>query len=69
VFPSLTDSRHPGQSGGIAHFGFALQDPADLDAAVEAVQAAGGKLLRRGEHAPGQRFAYITDPDGYVIEL
>ena len=30
---------------------------------------AGGRLLRRGEHAPGVAFAYVVDPDGYVIEL
>ena len=26
-------------------------------------------LLRRGEFAPGQPFAYIVDPDGYTIEI
>ena len=30
---------------------------------------AGGTLVKRGEHAPGVPFAYIRDPDGYVIEL
>lgn len=58
-----------GVNGGVAHFGFALADPADLDAAIREVEAAGGKLLRRGEHAPGQPYAYVADPDGYEIEL
>ena len=58
-----------GDSGGVAHFGFGLADSADLDAAVAEVEAAGGKLIRRGEHAPGVPFAYVEDPDGYVIEL
>jgi len=31
--------------------------------------AAGGRLVARGEHAPGIAFAYVADPDGYVIEL
>jgi len=31
--------------------------------------AAGGRLVRRGEHAPGVPFAYVSDRDGYVIEL
>jgi hypothetical protein len=28
-----------------------------------------GGLVRRGEHPDGQPFAFVTDPDGYVIEL
>ena len=58
-----------GVNGGVAHFGFRLADSADLDAAIADVEAQGGKLIRRGEHAPGANFAYIQDPDGYVIEL
>jgi catechol 2,3-dioxygenase-like lactoylglutathione lyase family enzyme len=30
---------------------------------------AGGRLIKRGEHAPGVPFAYVKDPDGYTIEL
>jgi catechol 2,3-dioxygenase-like lactoylglutathione lyase family enzyme len=59
----------PGKSGGIAHFGFnVIGDPA-LDAAIDDVKAAGGSLVSRGEHGPGSTYAYIADPDGYVIEL
>jgi catechol 2,3-dioxygenase-like lactoylglutathione lyase family enzyme len=58
-----------GVNGGVAHFGFRLASSADLDAALAEVEAAGGKLVRRGEHAPGVPFAYVSDPDGYVIEL
>jgi catechol 2,3-dioxygenase-like lactoylglutathione lyase family enzyme len=63
------EAEHAGVNGGVAHFGFALADAADLDAAIREVEAAGGKLLRRDEHAPGERYAYFSDPDGYVIEL
>jgi catechol 2,3-dioxygenase-like lactoylglutathione lyase family enzyme len=59
----------PGDGGGIGHFGFRLIEEADLDRAVEEVEQAGGRLLRRGEHPDGQPFAYVSDPDGYVIEL
>jgi len=58
-----------GVSGGVAHFGLRLADPASLDAAIAEVEAAGGKLIRRGVHGPGVPFAYVADPDGYVIEL
>ena len=34
------------------------------DEAVRDVEAAGGKILERGEHAPGVPFARIADPDG-----
>lgn len=58
-----------GPGGGIGHFGFRLRNSGDLDAAIAEVETAGGKLLSRGERAPGVRFAYVSDPDGYVIEL
>ena len=58
-----------GVNGGVAHFGFRLVESVDLDTAIAEVEAAGGKLIRRGEHAPGVSFAYLEDPDGYVIEL
>ena len=63
------DARLAGDNGGINHFGFRLVDASDMDAAVREVEAAGGALISRGEHAPGAPFAYIRDPDGYVIEL
>jgi len=58
-----------GKRGGIDHFGFRLVDAADIDHAVNTVCAAGGKLLRRGEFAPGFPYAYVEDPDGYEIEI
>jgi catechol 2,3-dioxygenase-like lactoylglutathione lyase family enzyme len=63
------DTAAAGRTGGIGHFGFRLTDPADIDAAVIAVERAGGTLLRRGEFAPGFPFAYVHDPDGYEIEI
>ena len=59
----------PGKSAGIAHFGFNLAGGSTLDDAVAEVTAAGGALVSRGEHGPGSGYAYVTDPDGYVIEL
>ena len=58
-----------GVNGGVAHFGFRLSDTAEIDAAIVEIEAAGGRLIQRGEHAPGVTFAYVEDPDGYVIEL
>ena len=58
-----------GVKGGVDHFGFRLAAPSDFDAAVRDVEAAGGKLVSRGEHSPGVPFAYVADPDGYVIEF
>lgn len=58
-----------GKGGGIDHFGFRLVDKDHLEDAISQVEAAGGRLLERGEHAPGAPYAYVTDPDGYVIEL
>jgi len=58
-----------GDNGGIGHFGFRLTDATQLDAAVREIENVGGRLIRRGEHAPGVPYAYVADPEGYVIEL
>jgi catechol 2,3-dioxygenase-like lactoylglutathione lyase family enzyme len=58
-----------GAVGGVAHFGFRLVDPNDIDHAIMEVERAGGRLLRRGEFAPGLPYAYVADPDGYEIEI
>ena len=69
---TVTFSHDPataGLSGGVTHFGFRLVDASDIDRAVAEAERAGGRLLRRGEFAPGLPYAYIADPDGYEIEV
>jgi catechol 2,3-dioxygenase-like lactoylglutathione lyase family enzyme len=63
------EKRAPVGPRGVTHFGFGLAEKGKLDQAIEQVVRAGGKLLSRGEHAPGVHYAYFADPDGYVIEL
>jgi catechol 2,3-dioxygenase-like lactoylglutathione lyase family enzyme len=63
------EAKLAGVNAGVAHFGFRLANKADLDTAIAEIEAAGGKLIRRGEHGPGASFAYVEDPDGYIIEL
>jgi catechol 2,3-dioxygenase-like lactoylglutathione lyase family enzyme len=58
-----------GSGGGLDHFGFRLRNKSDLDAAIQEVTGAGGRLVERGEHAPGQHYAYVADRDGFLIEL
>ena len=58
-----------GKTGGVMHFGFRLESPDDIDEAVKEVERAGGKLKSRGEFSPGYPYAYVTDPDGYEIEI
>jgi catechol 2,3-dioxygenase-like lactoylglutathione lyase family enzyme len=58
-----------GTPGGIIHFGFRLTRAEDIDAAVAAVEAAGGTVSSRGSFAPGLPYAFIRDPDGYEIEI
>jgi catechol 2,3-dioxygenase len=62
-------ARTAGVGAGVDHFGFQLAPGQSLDAAIAEVEKAGGKLVRRGEHGPGFGYAYVTDPDGYTIEL
>ena len=58
-----------GKSGGIAHFGFRLQNPKDIEAAATAVTEAGGVVKEQGEFVPGEPYLFATDPDGYEIEI
>ena len=58
-----------GESGGYEHFGITVLDRDSLDDAIASVEAAGGALVEKGEHAPGVQYAYVRDPDGYVIEI
>lgn len=60
---------HAGESGGIAHFGFRLVDPNDIETAARAVEKAGGKILSQGEFCPGEPYLFFTDPDGYEVEI
>jgi catechol 2,3-dioxygenase-like lactoylglutathione lyase family enzyme len=57
-----------GMAGGIQHFGFKLSAH-DHDRAISQVERAGGALVSRGKHDGKYPFAYVCDPDGYVIEL
>ena len=57
-----------GMAGGFQHFGFGLNTD-DHDRAIEQVERAGGSLVSRGKHDGKYPFAYVADPDGYVIEL
>ena len=69
VIAFVRNREQAGARAGIDHFGFRLKDPRDIDRAVDEVLRAGGKLLRRGEFRPGLPYAYVSDPDGYEIEI
>ncbi|MGO9606076.1 MAG: VOC family protein [Candidatus Binataceae bacterium] len=58
--------------GGLDHFGLNLLSDDDVERAIIEVERAGEKLIRRGsDEVDGilEHFAYLKDPDGYVIEL
>ena len=65
----------PGEAvgpAGVNHFGFALISNDDVDRAVEEAQRLGGSLIRRAEEKVDgilERYTYVADPDGYVIEF
>ena len=62
-------TRDVGTSGGVAHFGFRLIDPASIDAAAERVVAAGGTIEEQGDFCPGEPYLYARDRDGYLFEI
>ena len=63
------DPERAGRAGGIVHFGFRLIDPADIDCARQAVEAAGGTVREHGEFVPGEPYLFAIDPDGYELEI
>jgi catechol 2,3-dioxygenase-like lactoylglutathione lyase family enzyme len=68
----LAFKRRPGDAGkpgGIIRFGFRLMRPEDIEAAVAAVERAGGSITSKGEFGPGLPYAFVRDPDGYEIEI
>ncbi len=58
-----------GDSGGIAHFGFRLRDPKDIEELSDRIIKAGGKIIERGEFVPGSPYVFFKDPDNYTVEI
>jgi len=58
-----------GQSGGIAHFGFRLKDPNDVEEVYRKILKAGGEIVDKGEFVPGSPYIFFKDPDGYLLEV
>jgi catechol 2,3-dioxygenase-like lactoylglutathione lyase family enzyme len=58
-----------GRRGGVMHFGFRLTNPADIDLAVQDIERAGGKILRKGDFIPGEPYLFAEDLDGYELEI
>ncbi len=67
--PAHADQR--GQMGGVAHFGFRLREPADMAALLEAAARAGGTPIEHGTRGADKEetWAFMTDPDGYEVEV
>ena len=57
-----------GGAGGMQHFGFSVKRE-EHAAAVEEVRNFGAAVLDVGHHGENALYAYIKDPDGYIIEL
>jgi catechol 2,3-dioxygenase-like lactoylglutathione lyase family enzyme len=63
------DPRRAGRAGGVVHFGFRLAEPVPLAAIAKRVRGAGGRILSKGEFAPGLPYVFFEDPDGYEVEV
>ena len=61
--------KRAGKRGGVAHFGFRLVAPSDIDEARTAVESAGGTVREQGEFVPGEPYLFALDPDGYEFEI
>ena len=58
-----------GDTGGIAHFGFRLKNPTDIDEMINKIMTAGGTIIDTGEFVPGSPYVFFKDPDGYEVEV
>lgn len=58
-----------GRPGGVAHIGFRLRSPSDIEAAAAKVKAAGGTITEQGEFCPGEPYLFARDLDGYLVEI
>lgn len=63
------DEQLVGISGGIAHFGFRLKHPNDIENINRMVITAGGLIIDKGEFVPGSPYIFFKDPDGYLVEV
>jgi predicted enzyme related to lactoylglutathione lyase len=60
----------PEEAGqGPRHIGLHVDHALDREEVLRAIEAGGGQVVERGEHAPGVPFARIADPDGNVLEV
>lgn len=57
-----------GSVGGLQHFGFPVPKE-EHAAAVEEARKFGCEVLGVGQHSEDVLYAYIKDPDGYIIEI
>ena len=64
-----SESKVVGKTGGIAHFGFRMKDPADIKRIEKKIKDAGGTIKQQGEFVPGSPYIFFYDPDGYEIEV
>ena len=54
---------------GPQHIGFHVDHAIEHTTAIKDVESAGGRIIERGEHAPGVPFAVVADPDGNTFEI
>jgi catechol-2,3-dioxygenase len=70
VFEEKDEGRNlAGKSAGIAHIGFRLKQPADVEEIYTRIVEAGSEIIDKGEFVPGSPYIFFKDPDGYVIEV
>ena len=68
VFEERKD-RPIGDTGGIAHFGFRLKNPTDIEEMINKIITAGGTIIDKGEFLHGSPYVFFKDPDGYEVEV
>ena len=69
IFTLLQAEEHFDEAaGGLQHFGFAVEQE-EHAAAVEEARRFGVEVMEVGQHGDNALYAYMRDPDGYIIEI
>ena len=58
-----------GQDLGVSPIAFRVSSTRDLDDALNDARSAGGGFVRRNQADVEREKAFVTDPDGYLIEI
>lgn len=56
------------EAAGLQHFGFLVSEE-EMGRGLEEARQQGIEIVSTGQHGKNERYMYLKDPDGYLVEL